>query len=321
MSESALFDSDSPMIAQQVAPTSDSINAAVYVRTSPNSRDKEGYSIQEQINSCWERCESLGWKVTHVFRDIDESGRDPDRPQFQQMLRVAEKDAFHVVVVWKLDRFSRSLMHAVSLESDLRDRNVALHSITEFIDTTTPAGRFSFRSIASAAEFERELIKQRTQVGRRAAARNGAWPNGHPPLGYDLDDDNRLLRNEDEAALVERIFRRYLECKSMPQLADELNQEGTTTKKGNEWTKARVQDILSNELYIGRYQVAHVDKMISEYEIIKESLFMEATETRFRFQNGREGEQKSMETSRKEKMLSGIKEQYNDFLSAKFNEV
>lgn len=314
MSDVSPFDGDTPIITKQVTPTEEDINAAIYVRTSPNSRKKEGYSISSQIKTCWNRCESLGWTVTHIFRDKDESGQDTDRPQFQRMLDEAKARTIDVVVVWKLDRFSRSLMHAVSIESRLRDYDVALHSITEFIDTTTPSGRFSFRSIANAAELERELIKQRTQVGRREAAEAKKWPNGQPPLGYDLDDNNRLIVNDEQAGLVQDIFHRYLNLRSMPQLAYELNRDGYTTKKDNEWIKARIQDILSNEIYVGRYQVAHVDENLPELQIIDDDLFDAVTETRFRFQSDDTNERGEMERSRKERLLDRILNQYETYL-------
>lgn len=137
--------------------------AAIYARTS-SVNQRFGYSLNEQVRQCWERCEMLDWDVTYVFRDGAESGKDTDRPMFQTLLAKAEAARFDVVVFWRLDRLSRSIMHAVQIEKQLRDLDIALHSITEQLDTTTAAGRFNFRNIANAAEFEHDLIKQRTRI-------------------------------------------------------------------------------------------------------------------------------------------------------------
>lgn len=160
---------------------------------------------------------------------------------FSRLQETVSADEFDVVVVWKLDRLSRSLLHAVQLEQEFREEGVALHSVTEQIDTTTPAGRFNFRSIASAAEFERELIKQRTQMGFRALARELKWPNDRPPLGYVKQEDGRLAIVDEEAAVVRRVFVMYREQQSMPQVAHDLNAAGVTTKDGNEWTRRAVR--------------------------------------------------------------------------------
>ena len=240
--------------------------AAVYVRTS-SVNQRFGYSIKEQIRQCWKRCEMLGWEVRYVFRDQEESGKNPNRPQFQLMMSKAELDCFDVIVFWKLDRFSRSLMHAVQLEKQLRDLGVALHGVTQQIDTTTPAGRFNFRNIASAAEFERDLIKQRSQMGMKAMALERKWPNDRPPLGYAKCEDDTIEVVEEEANLVQDIFELYLQVKSMPEVASRLDERGVATKEGNSWTPRAVGDVLQNQIYVGQYVVADVEEKAPEYQI------------------------------------------------------
>jgi site-specific DNA recombinase len=114
-----------------MAETDDSTwRAAIYARTSSRSQ-RFGYSLEEQVRLCVERCGLLNWDVAYVFQDGEKSGKDTDRPMFQRMLSLAQRGAFDVLVFWKLDRFSRSIMHAVTLEADFRKWGVALHSITE----------------------------------------------------------------------------------------------------------------------------------------------------------------------------------------------
>ena len=142
-----------PLMGGSEAPLlSETIRAAVYARTSSPSQ-RFGHSIGEQVRQCVQRCQMQGWEVQYVFRDEAKSGKDTDRPMFQQMLDRARQGAFDVLLFWKLDRFSRSIHHAVRLEKQFREWGVALHSVTEQLDTTTPAGQFNFRNIANAAEF------------------------------------------------------------------------------------------------------------------------------------------------------------------------
>ncbi|KXB05952.1 resolvase, partial [candidate division MSBL1 archaeon SCGC-AAA382C18] len=123
---------------------------AIYARTSsPNQ--KFGYSLEEQVDRCWEKCQMMDWDVRYIHKEEAESGGDLDRPKFKMMMDQAKAGAFDVIVFWKLDRFCRSLIDLLEVEEKLREWGVGLHSITEQIDTTTPVGRFNFRNLASAA--------------------------------------------------------------------------------------------------------------------------------------------------------------------------
>jgi site-specific DNA recombinase len=235
------------------------------------------------------------------------------------MMDKAETGIFDVILIWALDRFSRSLHHAVRLEADLRKMDVALHSITEQIDTTTPSGRFNFQNIASAAEFEREHIKQRAKMGQRALALQGKWPNDTPPLGYNLTGEGKPTIDEAESGIVSRIFNRYIEVESMPVVASELNDDDVTTKKGNEWTARKIRDVLTNELYIGKYDVAGVEKEIPDYLIIDENVFERAKETRTRFRRDKSQSRAEMEKQRKRKLVESVIEQYDDFVSSEYH--
>ena len=290
----------------------ETVRAAIYARTSSTSQ-AHGYSLEQQVRQSIQRCRRRGWDVTFVYRDEAESGGNTDRPMFQTMLQVAKQEAFDVIVFWRLDRFSRSLIHAVQLEEDLREHDVELYSVTEQIDTTTPTGRFNFRNIANAAEFERELIKQRTQAGLEGMAAEYKWPNDTPPLGYTIDDNQRLVIDDDERELVEEIFSLYTEMRSMPQVAAELNERDIRTAEDEEWTPRAIGDILRNEIYTGQYNLASVSEHIPEYQIIDDELFKEVTELRHRFQSG-SASQKTMPNKQKKKNIDTIKKMYEEYL-------
>ena len=306
-----MFEESSPRERVTESSDTEQLRAAVYARTSSKSQEF-GYSLDAQVQQSVRRCESLGWAVCFIFRDEAESGKNTDRPMFRKMLNAAEKQAFDVVVFWKLDRFSRSLMHAVQLEAELREHNVRLYSVTEQIDTTTATGRFNFRNIASAAEFERDMVQQRTRMGYHQLASNYRWPNGSPPLGYDLDSDNQLVVNDDEAELVVDIFNMYVEQRSMPDVAQILNEEGNSTKSGGTWTPRGVGDLLSNPIYKGRYEVADVSEHIPEYQIVDKELFEEVKSIRHRFQTGNESKL-PMPDSRKNKAIERMRKMYRDY--------
>ena len=299
--------------AQMDDDSEQSLRAAIYARTS-STRRTEGYSLDAQVQKGINHCQDLGWTVGFIYRDEAESGADTDRPMFQQMLEMAEKQAFDVIVFWKLDRFSRSLIHAVQLETELRENDVYLYSVTEQIDTTSATGRFNFRNLASAAEFERDMIKQRTQLGMENLAAEERWPNDTPPLGYTLTDKNRLSIDEAESMLVATIFEQYLECRSMPSVAAHLNDQGYTTKENEEWTRRGVGDILRNDIYRGWYELGEVSKHVSEYQIIDDETFQRVTEVRRRFQDDG-ATRPSMPTSRKEAIIEDMRERYLDYLT------
>ena len=291
---------------------SETIRAAVYALTSSPSQ-RFGHSIGEQVRQCVQRCQMQGWEVQHVFRDEAKSGKDTDRPMFQQMLERARQGAFDVLLFWKLDRFSRSIHHAVRLEKQFREWGVALHSVTEQLDTTTPAGQFNFRNIANAAEFEREMISQRTKMGHAARAAEGKWPNGTPPLGYEIGEDGRLKVREREAKLVESIFEDYVSVQSMAEIARSLNAQKNLGKRSGNWTAAMISSLLQNRLYVGRYAIGDTEKSVSDYRIISNELFDEATKVRTRFRSGSEA-RSAMLNSRKEDHLTSVLNQYRAWL-------
>lgn len=299
-------------VADENSSADSDIRVAIYARTS-SSNQSYGYSLEQQVQQSLQRCQQRGWTVTFVYRDEAESGGDTDRPMFQTMLQAASQQAFDVIVFWRLDRFSRSLIHAVKLEEELREHGVELYSVTEQIDTTTPTGRFNFRNIANAAEFERELIKQRTQAGLEGMAADHKWPNNTPPLGYWIDDDQRLVIDDDERELVEEIFSLYLKLQSMPDVAATLNERGIQTADSGEWTPRAVGDVLQNEIYIGQYELASVSEHVPDYQIIDEDTFEQVTELRHRFKTT-DASQNAMTDQRKQANINTIKKLYKDYL-------
>ena len=284
------------------------ILAAIYARvSSPNQ--KFGYSLDEQVRICRERSELMEWRIRYIFTE-NGSGSNTDRPKFQKMMEKAEKGAFDVLVFWKLDRFCRSLIDVINVQKKLKEYGVSLHSVTEQIDTTTSFGKFNFRNVASAAELERDLIRERSRMGMKALAMKHRWPNRLPPLGYDKKEDGKLEINQEEAKLVKEIFEMYLKLKSMPQVAFQLNKIGIRTKRGNKWSATTVKGILDNKIYTGIYEVAEIEDKVEEYKIIDEELFEKAKKLRYRAKKIRE----EMPKERKNGTIDRVFNEYLEFL-------
>lgn len=304
MSEAPNFSSNGKMATPTSTETPSDLDAAIYARTSSNHQ-RFGYSIDEQVQRCWEQCDSSDWNVQYVFTDEAESGRNTDRPQFQKLLKRAKQGRIDVVVFWKLDRFCRSLSDLVKIEDQLSEFDVGLQSVTEYIDTTSPVGRFNFRNLASAAELESDLTSQRVKMGMHGLAKDHKWPNKYPPFGYRKTEVDRLEVIPAEATWVQRIFRIYLEERSMPQVAFLLNEAGLSTKKTNEWTRQAVNTVLSNEIYRGEYTLAGYEDQVAEYRIVSDELFSEVERVRYRFQSNTE-----MHPERKQSKAERLLDEY-----------
>ena len=291
------------------------VYASIYARTSsPNQKDN--HSIEEQINQCRKYCQQRGWSIRCIFVDECQSGKSIDgRPKFQLMMEKAKSRDFAVIVVWKLDRFCRSLVDLVNVEKTLRSCDVELCSVTEFVDTTTSVGRFNYRSLASVAELERELIGERARLGLYALARENKWPNARPPLGYDKGPDCHLCINASEAKLVNTIFQRYLKEKSMPAVAFWLNSVKAETKTGvkGAWSVRTVKNILGNKIYIGQYQVAGHLEQIDALKIVPERIFCRASQVMQRYRTGH-AKRLPIPFDRKQVKLDKVLRKYQKFL-------
>lgn len=178
------------------------------------------------------------------------SGGNLERPGLKQLLADIEDGLIDVVVVYKIDRLSRSLMDFSKLV-EIFDRNgVTFVSVTQSFNTTTSMGRLTLNILLSFAQFEREVIGERIRDKVAASRKRGIWMGGYVPLGYDVQD-RKLVVNDAEAASVRRIFERFIELGSATVLARELRRDGFRNKQGTLIDKGYLYRLLKNRVYRG----------------------------------------------------------------------
>jgi site-specific DNA recombinase len=238
---------------------------AIYTRKSTTEGlERDFNSLDAQREACEQYIRSqsgLGWQIVpEAYDDGGFSGANIQRPAFQRLMQDVETGKIDIVVVYKVDRLSRSLLDFAKLMDRFNRANVAFVSVTQNFSTADAMGRLTLNVLMSFAEFEREMIAERTRDKMAAARRKGKWTGGPPPLGYDVVD-RKLVVNESEAALVRRLYDLYLELRSAVAVAKTLNTECRTTKHhmsttgtshgAREWDKQAVLHILRNPIPAG----------------------------------------------------------------------
>ena len=231
------------------------LRCAVYTRkSSEEGLDQEFNSLDAQREACEAYIASQkpeGWVlVPDRYDDGGFSGGTLERPALKRLLADIEDGRVDVVVVYKIDRLSRSLMDFSKLVEVFDGHAVTFVSITQSFNTTTSMGRLTLNILLSFAQFEREVIGERIRDKFAASRARGMWMGGHPPLGYDVRD-RKLVVNETEAAMVRMIFERFLRVGSATVLVRELAAEGVTTKRGKPVDKGFLYKLLNNRVYVG----------------------------------------------------------------------
>ncbi len=231
------------------------LRCAVYTRkSSEEGLDMEFNSLDAQREACEafiasQRAE--GWVlVRDHYDDGGISGGTLERPALKRLVADIQEGLVDVVVVYKIDRLSRSLVDFTKLVEVFDANSVTFVSVTQSFNTTTSMGRLTLNILLSFAQFEREVIGERIRDKVAASRKRGMWMGGYVPLGYNVRE-RKLVVNDAEAALVRRIFQGFVEMESCTKLVEVLRTEGATTKRGRPLTKSDVYRILSNRVYLG----------------------------------------------------------------------
>jgi DNA invertase Pin-like site-specific DNA recombinase len=236
---------------------------AVYTRKSnEEGLEKEFNSLDAQRDACEAYVASQraeGWVLlADHYDDAGVSGATLERPALRRLLADVEAGLVDVVVVYKIDRLSRSLMDFAKLVEVFDRHGVTFVSVTQSFNTTTSMGRLTLNILLSFAQFEREVIGERIRDKFAASRARGMWMGGSVPLGYDVRD-RKLVVNQVEAATVGRIFSGFAEIGSGTKLTRVLRSEGVTTKRGKPISKAAIYKLLNNRTFIG--EVTHKGKV------------------------------------------------------------
>jgi DNA invertase Pin-like site-specific DNA recombinase len=241
--------------AGMMAATVRKLRCAIYTRkSSEEGLDMEFNSLDAQREACEAYVASQrseGWAlVRDRYDDGGISGGTLERPALKRLIADIQEGLVDVVVVYKIDRLSRSLLDFSKLVEVFDANEVTFVSVTQSFNTTTSMGRLTLNILLSFAQFEREVIGERIRDKFAASRKRGMWMGGFVPLGYDVRD-RKLVINDAEAALVRRIFQGFVETESCTKLVQTLRAEGATTKRGRPLTKSDVYRILSNRVYLG----------------------------------------------------------------------
>ncbi len=228
---------------------------AIYTRkSSEEGLEQEFNSLHAQREACEAYIASQrseGWVlVRDQYDDGGISGGTLERPGLNQLITDIEDGLIDVVVVYKIDRLSRSLMDFSKLV-EVFDRNgVTFVSVTQSLNTTTSMGRLTLNILLSFAQFEREVTAERIRDKVKASRMKGMWMGGYVPLGYDVLD-RKLIMNAEEAASVRMVFERFVETGSATVLARELRSQGFRSKQGTLIDKGYLYRLLNNRVYRG----------------------------------------------------------------------
>jgi DNA invertase Pin-like site-specific DNA recombinase len=242
-----------------------SSRCAIYTRKSTEEGlDQEFNSLDAQREACSAYILSQrheGWsEILERYDDGGYSGGNMDRPSLVQLLADVKAGKVDVIIVYKVDRLTRSLPDFAKIVEVLDEAGASFVSITQAFNTTTSMGRLTLNVLLSFAQFEREVISERVRDKIAASKRKGMWMGGPVPLGYDVKE-RKLVVNAAEAETVRHIMRCYLELGSVPELGERLAREGIRSKVqrwsngrmrgGQPFARGALYHLLSNRLYRG----------------------------------------------------------------------
>ena len=247
---------------------------AIYSRVSTLHQAEEGYSIGQQIEALTKYCQAMGWVIYDNYSDGGFSGGKLERPAMQKMIQDAKDGKFDTVVVYKLDRLSRNVRDTLYLVKDVFNaNNVDFVSLQENIDTKSAMGNLFITLLSAIAEFEREQIKERMQLGVKGRAKSGkttSWAT--PPFGYKYDvATQKMTVDQYQAEIVRDMFNKIISGWSIMGIATHMSKNYS-----GKWTHTKVKRILENVTYIGKVKYRNEIFEGEHTPILSEEVFYKA---------------------------------------------
>jgi site-specific DNA recombinase len=274
------------------------VRCAIYTRKSSEEGLEQSFN---SLDAQREACQSFilsqrqeGWRaLPNHYDDGGYSGGNLDRPALQQLLADVEASKVDTIVVYKVDRLTRSLADFAKIVEALDARGVSFVSVTQQFNTTSSMGRLTLNVLLSFAQFEREVTGERIRDKIAASKRKGMWMGGVRPLGYDLKE-RKLIVNPKEAQLVCDLYRLYLELGCVSKLKAHLDREGIKSKVrisvagnrsgGSSYSRGALYEILKNRIYRG--EIAHRDQVYAgEHEAIVPQELWDQVQAKLRSDN------------------------------------
>jgi site-specific DNA recombinase len=224
------------------------MKAVGYIRVSTEEQVREGVSLDNQRSKIELFCAAKDWTLKHVYADEGKSGASLNRDAVQELINDCKRGKFDVVVIYKLDRLTRSVKDLGWLIDLFEKSGVAFSSVSDNFDTTTANGKLVLNILGSVAQWERDIISERTRdaLAHKKEQRQIYSPL---PLGFEAGEDGRLVENEKELEVVSKIRALREDGLSYQKIVDRLNNTGVPTKNGGRWSKSVVYGIVHNTLY------------------------------------------------------------------------
>ena len=212
---------------------------AIYSRVSTEEQAKEGLSVDAQIDKCESFCKARGWEVFKVYKDSGFSAGSLNRPALELLLRDAEDKRFNIILVYKIDRFSRKLKDLITILEDLKMKGINFTSVTEQIDTTSAMGEAFFQIIGVFAQLERGMVKERVQLSfdRKINLGEALY---RAPFGY-IYQNKKLVKHPENAEKVKEIFEMWNAGINYKEICKKFDISPSTCYQ-----------ILRNPIYIGK---------------------------------------------------------------------
>ncbi len=222
---------------------------AIYIRVSTKKQVEEGYSLDAQRERLEKLCETNGYIIYKVYADEGKSGKDTNRPAYQEMMKDMKAGKFAKILVLKLDRISRSVIDLELMIKEMQEYDVNFESASEKIDTSSSFGMMFVRLLAIFAQFERERIKERINDTFETMIQEGRAITGEQPVGYKRDKYNKVVIDEEEAPIVNYFFDTYEKYNSLRKASLYTNEHFGINKHWRTYSK-----MASQPHYYGSYK-------------------------------------------------------------------
>lgn len=242
----------------------DEKRAALYIRVSTQYQvDKDSLPLQRQDLINYTKY-ALGIDSVEIFEDAGYSAKNTFRPAYQQMMARMRTGEFSHLVVWKIDRISRNLLDFAQMYAELKKLGVVFVSKNEQFDTSSAMGEAMLKIILVFAELERNMTSERVTAVMISRAANGQWNGGRVPYGYDYDPETSTFTvNPEQADVIYKIYDLYEKYNSLIAVTKIINDMGSKTRRGHDWSPTTVSKMLNNPWYTGVYRYNYHDEKLT----------------------------------------------------------